>query len=291
MKTMPAQPEYLRATFTGRAVKVDRDKKALLGYVVAQEGPFKDKRGEFNAEALSQIAEMGNAARGGLKSRFTHGDLSGDGTGKFLGRARDFSLSTAVDARTGKKVKAVRADLHFDPTAFDTPHGNLADYVMRLAESDPDALSSSLVIQPRAVERLDARGHALTDEDGEPLPPLWFPQALHGSDIVDTGDAVDGLLSAPQLAEALAVGMTPDLQKALKWDNVVRLSSQLLDGLFAGQSREVVEARVSAYLARYLARRFGEEASVPAVTPRLDALSLRLQRMALAAATARADRK
>lgn len=263
MKTvMPAQPHYLRATATGRAVKVDREAKVLRGYVVAQEGRFKDDRGEFNAQSLSEIVRVGNAVRGGLRSHFTHADLSGDGLGKFLGRSKDFALSTTSDGR-GKVVKAVRGDLHFDKTAFDTPSGNLAGYVMDLAESDPDAISSSLVIVPRREQQVDERGRAKLDAEGEPLPPLWFPEQLKGSDIVGEGAAVDGLLSVDYVQE-------------LNPDDFVRLASRGLDKLFADQPREVVEARCREYLERYLNRRYPP---VPVQTPRLSALTARLKAM------------
>lgn len=288
MKTMRAKPEYLRATVTGRPVEVDRKAEILRGFVVAQEGPFKsDGRGEFDELSLQQVIKLGNAARGGVKSRFTHPDMSSDGLGKFLGRAHEFTMATALDARTGKKVKAVRADLHFDASAHDTPNGDLAGYVMTLAENDPDALSSSMVVRADEEYRLRKDGTPELGPDDEPLPPLWRLTALHASDIVDTGDAVDSLLSADQLAKALSVGITPELEKALKWDNVVRLSSQLLDGLFAGQTRDVVEARCEEYLKRYLSRRFGGsdpvESSPTVATPRIDALSLRVREMALVA--------
>lgn len=283
MRTMPKEPQYLRAAATGRPVGVDRENNVLLGYVVAQEGPFKtDGRGEFDEKSLTQVVRLGNAARGGVKSRFTHPDLSGDGLGKFLGRARDFSLSTTVNA-AGVKVKAARADLHFDPSAFDTPSGDLAGYVLTLAESDPDAISSSLVVQTDQEFRLDRDGTPVSDDEGNPLPPLWRPTAVHASDIVDTGDAVDGLLSASELTRALDAGMTPELRKVLRWDNVARLAGQLLDGTFAGQPRDVVEARCLAYLRRYLARRFGDAADPPP-TPALDAVSVRLREMDLVVA-------
>lgn len=283
MKTMKAQPEYLRAGVTGRPIEVDRKAEVLRGYVVAQMGPFKSYgRGEFDEMSLQQAVKLGNEARGGVKSRFTHPDMSSDGLGKFLGRAHKFSMSTATDARTGKTVKAVRADLHFDQSAHETPNGDLAKYVMTLAENDPDALSSSMVVKADEEFRLNKDGTLQTDDDGEPLPPLWRLTAMHASDIVDTGDAVDGLLSAEQLTKALSVGLTPDLQSLLKWDNVVRLSSQLLDGLFAGQDRDVVESRCMEYLRRYLSRRFGdgEIEPVPVKTPKLDGFDLRLREMA-----------
>lgn len=285
MKTMPAEPQYLRATVVGRPVKVDREKEILYGYVVAQEGPFKSQgRGEFDELSLRQIVQLGNAARGGLKSRFTHPDMSSDGLGKLLGRAKNFTMSTTVNA-AGKSVRAVRADLHFDPSAHETPSGDLSGYVMKLAETDPDAISSSIVVVPEQEFRRKKDGTLETDANGDPLPPLWRPKQLHASDIVDTGDAVDGLLSAPALSAGLAGGDVPP--ELLRWDNVVRLSGRMLDGLFEGQPRDVVEARCREYLDRYLSRRFGpslEEAPTvqlaPAPTPRLDKIAGRLRALA-----------
>lgn len=272
MLKMPPEPKWLSARVAGRPVGVDRKANALLGYVVAQEGPFKsDGRGEFDEAALREIVRLGNAAPGGLKSRFTHPDMSSDGLGKFLGRARDFSLSTVRDARTGKEVKAVRADLHFDASAAATPSGDLAGYVLTLAESDPDALSSSLVLCPDEEFRLNPDGTRAKGPGGEPLPPLWRPKVLHASDLVDSGDAVDGLLSASLSADGLPLSQL--------WRG-----AQLLDTVFVGQARSVVEARCLAYLGRYLERKFGPPAS-PVPTPRLDALRLRLDAVDLAART------
>jgi hypothetical protein len=270
--TMPIMPHYLRAVSTGRPAKVDREAKALRGYVIAQEGVFKDSRGAFNAQSLSEIVRVGNAVRGGLRSHFTHANLSGDGLGKFLGRSRNFAMSTTTDG-DGRTVKAVRGDLLFDETAFKTPSGDLATYVMDLTESDPDAISSSLVILPRQEDQLDDRGRLKLDADGEPLPPLWFPEKLKASDIVSEGAAVDGLLSVQD--------MDPD--------DFVNLASQGLDHLFRDQPREVIEARVTAYLGRYLERRFpgavpAAGAVAPVPTPLLDGYSIRLQEMGLAVA-------
>lgn len=243
-KTMPAEPTWLRAEAQGRPIGVDREKNVLRGYVVAQQGPFKSKgRGEFDRKSLTMIRDMINAERLGLKSRFTHPDLSNDGLGKFLGRARNAS----IEANPSKGIDMVRADLHFDASAFDTPSGDLAGYVMRAADSDPEALSSSLVLSVDKKYRLNDDGTRQKDDQGEDLPPLWYPKALHASDIVDTGDAVDGILSAE-----IDIDRLPDA--------VVRRASEALDQLFSGQTREVVETRVGAYLERYLNRRFGEPA-------------------------------
>lgn len=270
-KQMKPHPHWLRASVVSRPTGVDRNAKMIRGMVVAQLGEFKDGRGQFDAAGIQKIVELTNAKPKGLRSHFTHGTLSGDGLGKYLGRVRNAYRDTAVDARTGKTVAAARADLVFDESAFKTPSGDLATYIMDLAESDPDAISSSLVIEPKEHYPTDAKGRILIDDHGEPLPPIWEPLALHGSDIVSKGAAVDGLLSA-----GIDVDGLPDA--------VVHRGAEMLDQFFAGQPREVIEQRCTAWLSRYLDSKFPPApAPVPVATPKLDALAERLQAMGLAA--------
>jgi len=282
MSTLDHTDRWLKSPVKGAPDGVDRQAGMLRGYVVAQLGPFKsDGRGEFDRAALETIVKLGNAAPAGLKSRFMHPTVSDDGLGKFLGRSRDFRLGQALDARTGKAVSAVRADLKFDSTALDTPPQGgkpLGKYIMDLAESDPGALSSSLVLKADDEYRRKKDGTLELDDRGEPLPPLWRPTELHASDIVDTGDAVDALLSPEELCRALSVGVTPELSKVLRFDNVARLGAQLLDGLFAKLDRAEIEARCRSWLARYLAHRFEQE--TPPATPKIDARAQRLTRLA-----------
>lgn len=267
--------QYLRAaTPKSRPIGVDRDKNILRGYVLAQQGPFKSEgRGEFDEDSLKAIIRLGNT-QAGLKSRLGHPTMSDDGIGKFLGRARDLSMSTATDARTGKSVPAVRGDLHFDKSASKTPSGDLADYVLSLAESDPDSFSSSLVLEVEQEFRIDTKGRPLTDAEGNELPPLWKPTAIHASDIVDTGDAVDSVLSPAELAKALDVGLTPELEKMLRFDRVARFVTQLLNGQFPKAGKDEVRERCMGWLDRYLSHRFPEPEAV--ITPRMDRLRERM---------------
>jgi len=249
MSKLQAVPEWLDARTMGRPVGVDRKQNALLGYVVAQLGPFKSEgRGEFDRESLEKIVSLGNAKRQGLRARFTHPGLSSDGLGSYLGRSKNLAIGTAIDERTGRMVDAVRADLLFDQTSLETPPNGggkpLGIYVMDLAESDPEAISSSLVLKVDYRYRLNEDGTRKTDDDGEDLPPLWHPTELLASDVVDVGDAVDGLLSA---------GIDPNRMP----DGLVRLATDGLNRLFAGAPREVVEARALAFLSRYLDGRYG----------------------------------
>lgn len=237
LKTMPASPEWLKVMpAKSRPIGVDRDKRVIRGIVVAERGVFKDKRGEFDDKSLAMIVEMGNAAPKGLKSRLSHPTLSDDGLAKYLGRKRDFFLD-------GGKV---RADLHLADSAFNTPGGDLGTYAMDRAEEDPDSFGSSLVLQKKEEQKLDANKRPLVDEKGQPLPALWRPVRLHASDLVDDGDAVHGsVLSADALPDAM-----------------VRKGAEMLNQVFAGQPREVTEARCIAWLNRYLNERYGEDEAI-----------------------------
>lgn len=238
-RVLPAQTEWLRADARAEVIGVDREKRVLRGYVVAQRGAFKTEgRGQFDDESLAQIVRLMKSNPKGTKSRFAHPTLSDDGLGKFLGRSWDPRID-------GDRV---RADLHLSASSFESPAGNLGGYILDLAESDPDALSSSLVIQTDKLPVLDEHGRPELDEAGKEIPPIWRPTKIHASDIVDEGDAVDGLLSAQIDVDELS-------------DAVVRRSCELLDKMFPGQPRESVEARCLVWLGRYLDTRYGPATS------------------------------
>lgn len=243
------------AWLSAKAVKVggsvDREKKAIMGYVVAQEGSFKsDGRGAFDLKGLKKIVTLMNRNPGGTKSRLSHPTMSDDGIGKFLGRAKNARLDTVKLNRDGEIVllHCVRADLYFDESAFKTPNGDLATYVMDLAESDPDAISSSVVIDPEVVEQLDSKGRPVLDENGNAKPPLWYPLAIHASDIVDTGDAVDGLLSA----SGVNFAELPD--------GIARQGFEMLKTQFAGKDRKFAQEHLTAWMERALNHFYGDEA-------------------------------
>lgn len=253
--SMKKEPDWLKAAVTSDGVTVDRENAIIYGYVVAQEGPFKSEgRGEFDRKSLQAIVKLMKGKPNGLKVRFGHPTESDDGLSKFLGRARKPRMDRVRITRDGGEVvalEAVRADLHLDPTSFKTPSGDIGGYIIDRAETDPDSFSTSLVLKAEREYRIEKNGTPKKDADGNELPPLWRPVALHASDVVDTGDAVDGFLSAEGLA-------------ALP-DGVVRQATALLDRQFAGQDRQVIEARCTAWLQRYLAWKFGPV--VPADEP------------------------
>jgi len=235
--------EWLRAPVRGPTIEVDRDASVIRGYVVAQEGPFTTEgRGEFDKKALREIVRLMKQEPNGLKIRFTHPTESDDGLGKFLGRAKNPRMDT-LDEKA-----IVRADLHLNPTALKEPPGGgrpLGDYIMELAETDPAAFASSLVVQLEKEYRTDKYGRPLMDEHGEELPPLCWPIKLHASDIVDQGEAVDAFLAVDEIDGIPG--------------SIVHRGVELLDRQFKGKPREFVETRCTAWLCRYLDHRYGQE--------------------------------
>lgn len=131
-------------------IGVDREKKALLGFVVARAGEARGHGFDLDEVTLNQIVEMGNAVSGGvklsdkggpvdgLKMRFTHPGKFGDPLGTHLGRVRNFRREGDV----------VRADGYFSRTAHSSPkYGDMATYLMDLAEDDPEAFAASVAIK------------------------------------------------------------------------------------------------------------------------------------------------
>lgn len=252
----PAAKKWLRTEFRGMT-GVDRENRAILGYVVAQEGAFlePDPRGEFDEKALKKIVTLMQKSKAGTKVRLGHPTLSDDGISKFMGRAKNPRMdSVKVDGQT---LLAVRADMYLAESSFETPNGNLGEYVLQRAEEDRDSFSSSLVLMAEEEWRLDSHKKRRLYEEGpnagKEMPPLWRPTAIHASDIVDSGAAVSSFLSADMLASL------PDA--------MLRQGCELLDAQFHGKDREFVKSHLSAFVDRYLSHRYGEVDDEPAQQP------------------------
>ena len=191
---------------------VDRNKNIIYGAAIATKGEAKGHDVMLDDQTLATIADLGNSAERGVKARFTHPNMSNDGMGSFLGRWRDFRVDGDI----------VRADLHFSRRAFNTPKGNLAGYVMGLAEDEPDMFGVSIVIPETDIhEKLE----------GEEMAFLR-PTKLRAADVVDSPAANDGFFSE---------------------DSPAAQATTILDCLFGGDPESVVRERVYAFLDSYFA--------------------------------------
>lgn len=175
---------------------VDREKGIIYGYSVAKLGPARGHNVELDETTLSQIVELGNKSKSGIKSRFDHPNASNTSMGTFLGRSHGFR-------RDGDYV---RADLYLSEAARESPQGNLYDYTLLLAEKDPTAFGASIVFEGKAEQRLNEDGTVTRDMKGEALPRLARVEKLWAADVVDDPAAnPDGLFASE---DSLATKMT-----------------------------------------------------------------------------------
>jgi len=223
---------------------VDREHGVLHGYAVIMKGILDDSRWwEIDDTALEQVMTLGNKGKIGIKSRFGHPNMSSEALGTFVGRAKNFRRDGDI----------VRADLHFDESAYETPHGDLADYLMKRAETDPDSFGSSLAFEYELdrFDGYDGDGMPLyqKDDKGNALPPLVRFTRLFASDMVDEPAANEGLFG-----ESLFGG------------NVV-LSAEATKILDTVLARPDAVDRIMVFLSRYSSNREAQGATArPAVS-------------------------
>jgi len=194
MSAVAEKPTYFRGAVSHGAPSVLRE-EGIFGAGMIR-GVSVITRGEalghdlwVDADFLSDVAGAMNTAvlaspgNGGVKARFTHPGLSSDGVGQKLGRFRD--------ARVEKEQ--VVADLHFQQAATMTPDGDLANYVMTLAEETPEDFGLSIVfehnVEAAELHRLEhaAGGRYISpDEDNKNNYPHAHLGQLRAGDVVDS---------------------------------------------------------------------------------------------------------
>lgn len=179
------------------ALRIDREARTIHGVSCAQAVEALGHRLILDSTTLQQLADKGNAAKAGIKSRFTHPGLSSDGLGKYLGRLRNFRVD-------GDKALA---DLHLSELASKSPDGDLGAYVMDLAEEDPEAFGMSVVIDANRVWQLedgrevdaerDDNGRMKQPEGATTKHPLARVKSFIACDAVDEPAANrDGMFSS-----------------------------------------------------------------------------------------------
>jgi hypothetical protein len=153
--------------------EIDREKGVIYGAKVIEEGPLNDNRPyEVDEVTLEQVVDYGNKPNKGIKVRLTHPD--GDSMGLHLGRAKDFRLDGST----------VRTDIHFANAAAISPKGDIANYVMTLAEEDSESLGMSVATILDRSAMIE-----LSDDDG--IAPLRFSH-LYAVDVVSEPAATRG---------------------------------------------------------------------------------------------------
>lgn len=160
--------------------RIDRENGILYGVTISQLGPAKSHGGNIDRIFLAQIVEQASKRPQGLKARFGHPNMCSTALGTYLGRFKNYSLHD----------DNVKADLYLDDTSKNTPNGNLFEYVLNMAEKNPDMLGASIVFEAAEFE---------TDPFSPEAPKLFRLKDLRATDIVDDPAATDSLFSADTL--------------------------------------------------------------------------------------------
>jgi hypothetical protein len=159
--------------------QINKDIGIITGCAIAHATEAAGRRLLFDMVTLEQLANLGNASKPGIKSRFTHPGLSSDGLGKYLGRVKDFRIH---DTR-------LVADLHLADAPANSPEGNLRQYVLDLAQEDPASFGMSVVVSLDKFWKR-ANGEEVPAKNPKPNDSLYeYPVAritkFHAADLVD----------------------------------------------------------------------------------------------------------
>jgi hypothetical protein len=118
-----------------KGAEVDRENGAIYGIACCTEGEALGHRVWLDGSFITALVKLGKAQKMGVKARFGHPNMSGEALGTYVGRFQNFRQ---------EGTKAI-ADLYFDDSAKVSPNGDLADYLMTLAETSPDMFGASIV--------------------------------------------------------------------------------------------------------------------------------------------------
>jgi hypothetical protein len=165
------------AAVAAPGARVDRESRIIRGVSVIQAGEALGHGLMIDEIMMAQVVAAINATGDiGTKSRFTHPGMCSDAMGKMLGKAKN----ARVD---GDKVLA---DLYVSQHASKTPDGDLAEYVMAMAEESPEDFGLSIAFDGFAIFKL-ADGTEMPAQKSEDDGPMPFARLtkLRAVDVVD----------------------------------------------------------------------------------------------------------
>jgi hypothetical protein len=187
--------------------RVDRQHKVIYDVVAMQIGPGLDSRDlGVDRKTLHQMMELGNKKSRGVLGRFGHPSASDNAMGYQVMRAKNFRV---VD---NKLLHDAHLILHAqDSPVFDR---DPLDYLMNMAEDNPQDLGESVVITTDLMWVLENGSElAYWEDQGNAIPtpqpqnslfdyPILRPQKFHNVDFVMEGNLTpEGLYS--QFATAM----------------------------------------------------------------------------------------
>lgn len=165
--------------FNSSAINVDRENDILKNVSIANFGKNKNDS-YFDEKFISDLVEKGNAQTQGVKSRFGHPSMCATSLGTYIGRYKNFNIQNGN----------CFADLYLDPITKKTQvEGKgimMYDYIMDMAESNPDMFGNSIHITFMRTDK------PVLKEGCEVLEL----NDITSSDLVDDPAATDALFSS-----------------------------------------------------------------------------------------------
>jgi len=160
---------------------IDREKGIIKDIILCQTGEAKGHDLFINDQFIDKVVQLGNDNKVGIKARFGHPNICSTALGTYLGRYKNFR----------KEDNKAIADLYLDSTSKKSPNGNLYDYVLDLAESNPDMFGASIAFKAGKAEK------KLETVNGEEIEKSYASiLKLHACDLVDDPAATEGLFES-----------------------------------------------------------------------------------------------
>jgi hypothetical protein len=152
--------------------------------------------------------------------------------GSYLGRWKNLR----IDGST------LRGDLHIAGAAFTSPQGDLGNYVMDLAESDPEAFGVSLATK---LDSQDLQAFQASNDTKPKAERMLWPMRFSA---IKAGDVVDD----PAATRGGMFSLDADLR------DLPAQATALLSTYFGDAPPDVVRGRIASFLDRYFASK-GEQ--------------------------------
>ena len=161
---------------------IDKENAVIKNVLIIQEGEARGHDLFLNQQFLDDVVKLGNQKTNGVKARFGHPNMCSTALGTFIGRYKNFH----------KIGSLVYADFHLDASAKISPNGNLFDYILQLAETNPDTFGSSIAFKPGKTITLSEKDPATDETIQKSYATI---ELLHAVDLVDDPAATNGLFS------------------------------------------------------------------------------------------------
>ena len=159
--------------FNSSTTNVDRENDVLKNICIANFGKNKNDS-YFNEKFISDLVEKGNAQTQGVKSRFGHPNMCATSLGTYVGRYKN------LNTQNGNCF----GDLYLDPvtkkTQVEGKGISMYDYIMDMAENNPDMFGNSIVISCK-FNQIEIENEA-GEKENQVVPTL---HEFIASDLVD----------------------------------------------------------------------------------------------------------